>query len=319
MRLWAHRTQLAGLVALAAVAACRREGGVARGDGALTVIDDAGRRVELHAPARRIVSLSPAVTELLFALGAGDRVVGRTTWCDFPPAARAVPSVGDGLNPNIEAVAARRPDLVVLYRSPLNGTAARQLERLGIAAVLVRQDRLEDVGRAARLLGRLAGVEASGDSLAASIERLLANPPAASHVSLAFVVWDNPPMVIGGGSYLDELATLAGARNVFHDVGSASATVAIETIAARDPDAIVVLSDTAPAAPAAFAGRREWQAVRAVRERRFVQLTGSLYGRPNPRAAEAVAELRRLLAAPGARRAGGPGGSGGAGGAGRTR
>src|SRR2546426_10890156 len=103
MRLWAHRTQLAGLLALAAVAACRREGGVARGDGALTVIDDAGRRVELHAPARRIVSLSPAVTELLFALGAGDRVVGRTTWCDFPPAARAVPSLGDGLIPNIEA------------------------------------------------------------------------------------------------------------------------------------------------------------------------------------------------------------------------
>src|SRR6266702_5976936 len=301
MRLWAHRTHLAGLLALAAVAACRREGGVARGDGALTVIDDAGRRVELHAPARRIVSLSPAVTELLFALGAGDRVVGRTTWCDFPPAARAVPSVGDGLNPNIEAVAGRRPDLVVLYRSPLNGTAARQLERLGIAAVLVQQDRLEDVGRAARLLGRLAGVEASGDSLAASIERLLANPPAASHVSLAFVVWDNPPMVIGGGSYLDELATLAGARNVFHDVGTSSAVVSIETIAARDPDVLVTLVDSgAPRLPA-FAARREWQAPRAVRERRLVMLTGSLFGRPSPRAAAAVAELRRQLEGGGAR------------------
>ena len=313
MRLWVHRAHLAGLLALAAVAACRREGRAERGDGALTVVDDAGRRVELRAPARRIVSLSPAVTELLFALGAGDRVVGRTTWCDFPPAALVVPSVGDGMNPNIEAVAARRPDLVVLYRSPLNGTAARQLERLGIAGVLVRQDRLEDAARAARLLGRLTGLEVSGDSLAASIERLLANPRPPPHISVAFVVWDNPPMVIGGGSYLDELATLAGARNVFHDVGSASATVAIETIAARDPDAIVVLSDTAPAPPPSFAGRREWQAVRAVRERRLVQLTGSLYGRPNPRAAQAVAELRRLLAAPGA------GGAGGARGAGRVR
>src|SRR5205814_5013715 len=197
--------------------------------------------------------------------------------------------------------------LVVLYRSPLNETAARQLERLGIAAALVRQDRLEDVARAARLLGRLTGVGAAGDSLAASLERFLAAPRPAPHVRVAFVVWDAPPIVIGGGSYLDELATLAGARNVFHDVGSASATVAIETIAARDPDAIVVLSDTAPAAPAAFAGRREWQAVRAVLERRFVQLTGSLYGRPNPRAAEAVAELRRPPAAAGARRAGGLG------------
>src|SRR6266568_9029325 len=217
MRLWAHRTHLAGLLALAAVAACGREGRVARGDGALTVSDDAGRRVELHAPARRIVSLSPAVTELLFALGAGDRVVGRTTWCDFPPAARAVPSVGDGLNPNIEAVAGRRPDLVVLYRAPLNETAAQQLTRLGVAAVIVRQDRLEDLARAARLLGRLVGRQAAGDSLADALARLVATPAPASHARVAFVAWDNPPIVIGRGSYLDQLAMLAGAENAFHD------------------------------------------------------------------------------------------------------
>src|SRR2546429_8308715 len=93
-------------------------------------------------------SLPPAVTELLFALGVGDRVVGRTTWCDYPPPARLVPSVGDGLNPNLEAVAARRPDLVVLYRSPLNETAAAQLGRLGIPAAGLRHDPPEGVGRA---------------------------------------------------------------------------------------------------------------------------------------------------------------------------
>src|SRR5213596_1760564 len=301
MRLWAHRTQIAGLLALAAVAACRREGGVARGDGALTVIDDAGRRVELHAPARRIVSLSPAVTELLFALGAGDRVVGRTTWCDFPPAARAVPSVGDGLNPNIEAVSARRPDLVVLYRSALNETAAQQLARLGIAAAVVRQDRLEDLARAAGLVATLTGRGAAGASLARGIDSLLHAPappaPAAARRRVAFVVWDNPPMVIGGGSYLDELATLAGTENVFHDIPAASATVSLETIAARDPDVIAVLADSgAPAVPA-WAARREWQVVRAVRERRFAVLGGSLFARPSPRAPQAVAALRRALAA----------------------
>src|SRR5437867_6866209 len=248
MRRWAHRTHLAGLFLAAAALACQPTDRATpppppppppppTSPGGVAVTDDAGRRVELTAPARRIVSLSPAVTELLFALGAGERVVGRTRWCDFPPAARALPSVGDGLNPNVEAVAARRPDLVVLYRSPLNETAARQLERLGIAAALVRQDRLEDVARAARLLGRLTGVGAVGDSLAASLERLLAAPHPTPHARLAFVVWDDPPVVIGGGSYLDQLATLAGAQNVFHDVGSATATVAIETIAARDPDA----------------------------------------------------------------------------------
>ncbi len=300
MRRWAHCTHLAGLLLLAALAACRvADHSVLPG----TVTDDAGRRVTLPAPARRIVSLSPSATELLYALGVGDRVVGRTTWCDYPPQVLAVPSVGDGLNPNVEAVAARRPDLVVLYRSQLNETAADQLARLGIAAVILRQDRLEDVGRAARLLGRLTGRAAVGDSLAEVMARWLASPPQAiapaPRARLAFIVWDNPPTVIGAGSYLDQLAMLAGGDNVFHDIRAASATVSLETIAARAPDVIAVLSDSARLP--AYSSRREWRAIRAVRERRFVYLSGSLFARPSPRAPEAVAELRRRLALGGRR------------------
>ena len=293
MRRWAHRTHLAGLLLFAATA-CGR-GSRSAPSGGLTVTDDAGRTVVLERPARRIVSLSPAVTELLFALGAGDRVVGRTTWCDYPPAARAVPSMGDGLNPNIEAVAARHPDLVVLYRSALNETAAAQLARLGLVAALVQQDRLEDLARTARLLGWLTGADATGDSLAGVLERFASGPRPPPRVRVAFVVWDNPPVVIGGGSYLDQLAALAGAANVFHDVSSASAQVGLETIVARDPDVVVVLRDTAGPEPPGFARRPEWQGVRAVRQRRFVYLTGSLFGRPSPRAPQAVAEFRRRL------------------------
>src|SRR5438552_4007728 len=146
MRRSAHRTHLAGLLAL--LAAC---GGGERG---------ATTRAPLP-PARRIVSLSPAVTELLYALGAGDRVVGRTTWCDYPPAVRAVPSVGDGLSPNLEAIVARRPDLVVLYRSALNETAAQRLRALGLATAVLPQDRLEDLAAAAGVLGRLPGRSAA--------------------------------------------------------------------------------------------------------------------------------------------------------------
>src|SRR5690349_22790110 len=176
MRRRAHRTHLAGLL-LFAVAACGREGRPVpppASPGRISVVDDAGRSVALAQPPARIVSLSPAVTELLFALGAGDRLVGRTTWCDYPPAARQVPSVGDGLNPNIEAVAARHPDLVVLYRSALNETAAAQFARLGIPAVVVQQDRLEDIARAARLLGHLTGTDRAGDSLAGALEQPVA-------------------------------------------------------------------------------------------------------------------------------------------------
>src|SRR2546430_2115081 len=203
MRRWTVRTHLAGLVALAAAACAPGERAPAAGP---AIIDDAGRRVTLAAPARRIASLLPSFTEMLFAIGAGDRLVGLPAWCDLPPAAAAVPRAGR---------------------------------------------------------------------------------------SLVFVVGNTPPIVIGAGSYLDRLAGLAGARNVFHDIAAPSAQVSIETIAARNPDFIAVLSDTA--APPRYAGRPEWRVVPAVRKGRFLVLPGGLFGRPGPRAAEAVRELRRRL------------------------
>ena len=293
MRRWAQRTHLAALLVLAVAACARREHVPARGG--IAVTDDAGRQVTLAAPARRIVSLLPSFTEILFAIGAGDRLVGRTTWCDYPPEALAVPSVGDGIPPSVEAVAARRPDLVVLYRSGPNVTAAEQLERLGIRTVLLDLNLLEELGPAARRLGVLTGRPQAGDSLGAAMDSLAAQPPTPSTQSLVFIVWDNPPIVIGAGSYLDRLAALAGARNVFHDIGSPSAQVSIETIAARDPDFVALLSDGA--VPPRYAARPEWRVVRAVRTARFLFLPGQLFGRPGPRAAEAIRELRRRLAA----------------------
>lgn len=289
----ARLTHLAGIALALLVSACARPSD--RPSGPLVVTDDAGRTIALAAPAQRVVSLAPSSTELLFALGAGDRVVGRTTWCKYPPEAERVPAVGDGINPNIEAVVARQPDLVVLYRSALNATAAEQLERLGIPAVILAQDRLADVARDARLIGRLTGTERAGDSVAGALEALAAATPPPATIKLAFVVWDNPVTVIGAGSFLDELARFAGATNVFADITTPSAAVSLETLAARDPDVIAIIEDDPAAGAPPYATRREWQAVRAVRERRFVRLPGALFGRPSPRAAEAIAEFRRLL------------------------
>lgn len=246
------------------------------------------------APAQRVVSLLPSFTEILFAIGAGDRIVGRTQWCDYPLAALEIPSVGDGLPPNIEAVMARRPDLVVLYNAGPNVTAAKQLERAGIQTVLIDLNRLEDLGPAARTLGRLTGRQEQAESLAIILDSLAGRPPPPSTTSLAFIVWDNPPIVIGHGSYLDQLAAQAGARNVFGDIAGRSAQVSLETIVARDPQWIAVLTDSA--APPAFARRREWRAVRAVREGHFLLLPGSLFGRPGPRSGDAIAQLRARLA-----------------------
>ena len=148
----------------AALAACATREAPAPG----LPVDDLGRTVALTQPAQRIVSLSPSTTELLFDLGAGSRVVGRTRWCDYPPQAAEVPSVGDGLNPNVELVLSRTPDLVVFYRSGANQGAIARLDRLGVATASVRLDRLADLPRVTRLLGRLTGTSGSADSLAAT-------------------------------------------------------------------------------------------------------------------------------------------------------
>ena len=257
---------------------------------------DHGTPAGRAAPAAtRIVSLVPSVTELLFALGAGDRLVGRTVYCRYPPAALAVPSVGDGLNPSVEAIVARHPDLVLLYRSPQTETAARQLESLHISTMLLRDDRVDDVARLARVLGRAAGRAEAGDSIGRVLDAFLAAPLPSPRASVAYVVWDAPPIVIGRGSFLDELAARAGLTNVFTDLGTPSATVSLETIAARDPDWIALVRDSLNAAPPAWAARREWRAIRAVRDGHFLILPAELFGQPSPRAAEAVAFLRRLV------------------------
>src|SRR5256886_8638456 len=128
-------------------------------------------------PPQRVVSLLPSFTEILFAIGAGGRLVGRTTWCDYPPAALAVPSVGDGMPPNVEAVAARRPDPLVVYRSGPNVTAAQQLERLGVQTVLFDLNRLPGAGSVAPRRGGPTGRTAAGGSWARAMDRPAAPAP----------------------------------------------------------------------------------------------------------------------------------------------
>jgi ABC-type Fe3+-hydroxamate transport system substrate-binding protein len=246
-------------------------------------------------PAHRIVSLNPAATELLFAIGAGGSVIGRTTWCDYPPEARAVPSLGDGINPNLEAIVARKPDLVLLYTSGQNADAVRRLRDLGIPALRFRTDSLSDVPRLARVFGRLTGQETSADSLAGAFAVELASataPAAARRPTVFLLVWDQPPMTVGRGSFLTELIERAGGENLFADIRSSSAPVSIEAVAARNPDVILVLGKEPPP----FADRPEWKVVRAVRERRFVPASGSEFSRPSPRAPGAIRKLHDQLA-----------------------
>jgi len=290
------------IIVLSAAACSRPPGG-----GAVVRVDDWGRAVALAAPARRIVSLVPATTELVFALGLGDRLVGRTRFCEYPSAARGVPDVGDGIGPNVEAVAARHPDLVLLYASSANRAAADRLAALGIPTAALALDGAADVRRAALLIGGLAGAARAADSLVAAFDSLRAavigegdrrrGPRPKVYVD----VWAQPPMTVGRGSYLAEIVRAAGGDNLFDDVRASSATVSLETIVRRDPDVILELqSDTARVPD--LAARPGWSAVRAVREGRILVVDGTLYGQPSTRMPLAARDLAARLARAGGAR-----------------
>lgn len=284
------------LLAFAFVSAVVACGGSASGTrGSVTVVDDAGDSVAVPVPAGRVVSLIPATTELLFAIGAGPSVVGRTQWCDHPPAARRVTDLGPGINPNLEAVLSVRPDLVILYNSAQHAGVAARLRELGIPALRLNTDALADVGRLGGLLGRLTGHAREADSMRAAFDTALAAATVDAgqepRPKVLLLVWEQPPMTLGRGSFLSELVVRAGGENLFADVSASSAPVSIEAVSERDPDLIL----TAAAGPASIARRPEWQAVRAVRERRFLRISGTEYDRPGPRSPGAIRALAGRL------------------------
>lgn len=263
--------------------------------GSIQLVDDAGDTLRLATPARRVVSLIPAATELLFAIGADSAVVGRTSYCDYPAAAKAVPDLGDGIKPSIEAIVARRPDLVVLYNSGQNAAVSGRLRELGVPEVRLNTDALSDVGRVAKLLGRATGHQRGADSVTAVFDTALAaatRPARGARPKVLLLVWEQPPMTIGRGSFLSELVERAGGENLFADVTASSGVVSIEAVAARNPDLIFMTTE----GPSSFASRPEWQVVPAVREHRFLRVSGSEFERPSPRAPAAIRELATRLA-----------------------
>jgi len=280
---------------LGSLAACRPAGG---SSAPAVLVDDAGERIRLAAPPGRIVSLNPTTTELLFALGAGPRLVGRSNACDYPPRAAAVPSLGGGFPPAVEAVVGARPDLVVLYHSAGNAAAAARLRELGIPVLRLRTDRLADVARAARMLGKATGAAAAGDSIADRLEMALAAERAVRRDSpdrlpALLLAWDQPVIALGAGSFVSELVELAGGRNVFADVPAPSAPVSLEAIAERAPAVVLLVGSEIPG----LEHRPEWRVLPAVRAGRLLRLTESSSNRPSPRAPEAIRALRARLAA----------------------
>lgn len=252
------------------------------------------------APARRIVSLIPAATEILFALGAGDRLVGRTHWDRFPPEAAEVADVGDGMRPSMETVVAREPDLVILYRGVANEGVDTRFEEAGIPTLVLEHDTFADLEENIARLGAAAGCPATARRLVARIrsglDAVAARTADAPPVSVYYDVWHDPPITIGRGSYLDSLMTLAGGRNVFGDVATASPHVGLEAIVFRDPDRVIFTRSNAPGSQRPPPAERPgWDAIPAVRSGRVVEVDADLLHRLGPRIAEAAVHLAHAL------------------------
>ncbi len=242
------RAPLGLLPALLLVGACHGKRSPARtndasANGPIHLVDAAGVEHDFSRPVHRVVSLVPSATLTLGALGARDVLVGRTDF-DTVSWAAHVPSVGGGLHPSVEAIVALHPDLVVFFSGKQDSGTPARLDQLGIPHLAVRPDRISDVKNTIEILGKVTGHPARADSLVRSITLGLAavrdSVRGLPHPLVAYVLGGTPPWVAGPGTYIDELITIAGARNAFADLGSLYAAVSPEEIADRHLDIVLV-------------------------------------------------------------------------------
>jgi iron complex transport system substrate-binding protein len=221
--------------------------------------------------------------------------VGRTTWDLYPPAARAVPDLGSGIRPNVEAVLGARPDLVLLYASSDNRAAASRLRAAGVKTLSLKVDHISDFHRAARLMGLLLGDSARAatvsDSVARTLDRVRRATAGLPTPTVFWHIWDAPLITIGHGSYMDELITIAGGRNVYGDMPAVSPTISIEDVLRRNPHYII----TGPEGNGKIRADARWSAAPAVKEGRLLVVDTALVGRPGARLGEAAIALASLL------------------------
>lgn len=252
-------------------------------------------------PPRRIVSLAPNVTEILFALGLGDRVVGVTTEDDYPPEAARKQKIGDAFT-NVEKVLSLKPELVIGH-SFLNARAIASLKKLGVNTLGVEAKDLRSVGDSVVLIARSCGVPAQGEALRGRMEREIAEVRTTyaktnERPVVLFAAQANPIWAAGGQTFVNEMITLAGGINAAEKAGAQFSVMSEEAAVARNPDIVLVTDDTTRRY---FVRARAWAGVRAVRSSRVIQVDPDLYLRPGPRLARGLSELAVLLHLPGER------------------
>jgi len=280
---------------------CSREAEVAR---EVTVVgDDFGRQVAIPAVPERIISLAPSGTEILFALGLGPRVVGGTDYDNYPPEALTLPKVGDYENPNLENIVALEPDLVLA--DSIHQKAVEELENLGIpvlafdpVSVAGVYDTILRIGAATGTMEAAEGLVAQMKSEVAALTAPLANLAEEDKPTVYYEVWYEPLITVGPQTYIHDMITLAGGRNIAADAQSPWPEYSLEVLIEKDPEVIIrprVLMGIVMSEEQDFANRPGWENITAVREGRIYFVEDDLLSRPGPRCVQGLEELVQIL------------------------
>ncbi|KND60440.1 Vitamin B12 ABC transporter, B12-binding component BtuF [Candidatus Burkholderia verschuerenii] len=265
---------------------------------AITVTDDSGATVTLPAPAQRVVSLAPHVTELLFAAGGGARVVGAVSYSDYPKEAQTIPRVGNNKALDLERIVALHPDLIVVWR---HGNADRQMERLRALGEPIfysepkhLADIAADLDKLGVLLGTSTQAHAAATKFSADIDALRAQYAQRPRVGVFYQVWDDPLMTLNGDNVFSEIIGVCGGTNVFAADKTRVPTISTEAVLAADPEAIVTATPgaTPPDRPLPALDRwKRWPALKAVARDNLFGIDGDWINRPTPRLALGAARL----------------------------
>lgn len=260
----------------------------------IAVTDDTGSIVRLAAPAKRIVSLAPHITETLFAAGAGDRLVGAVEYSDYPPAAKALPRTGGYSKLDLEAIAVLKPDLAVGWVSGNAPASIERLRALGVAVFLTQPDRIDDVARDIARYGELAGTSATARAAAADyrarIDALRARHAARPPVRTFYQVWKQPLLTVGGGQIISDVIRLCGGENVFASLKALAPAISAEAVLAANPEAIVA-SGMDAARPEWLDDWKQWVSLTAVKRDNLFFVPPDLIQRHTPRLVEGAARL----------------------------
>ena len=277
----------------------------ALGEGGLTVTDMTGREVTLDKAADRIVALTASDVEIIYALGAEDKLVGRGEYCDYPAEVLDKPVVKSGAETNLEEILALEPEVVIMATMAQTVEQVEALENAGVKVVVSDAQNLEGVYTAITLIGQIVGKDAEAEALIKSMKDTFDGIAAKAENTGKTIYYEVSPLqwglwASGGGTFMDEIGQICGVKNVFGDA-PAWAQISEEDVLNADPDYIVTTTmyyGEGPTPVEEIMGRAGWDVLKAVQNGQVFNADTNSFTRPGPRLAEAAEALFEFISAP---------------------